>query len=199
MSRMAASVTPTLDDDVDALAPVKVTEPKLVKATSDPFSSKSSTIHSAFCPARAAWWALSAIAYKINYSVTYRGRRSADSLGDGLPSGDILQDDCAGGGGGGMNSDRDGVASGDGEVGEVDGVVRVPFVPCLVRYLTAADGEINASLKNGVLGSVAVDSDPCRGRSGSSRGGNDKRPGHGIEGLASWRALQNGARPVGAV
>ena len=89
MSMMAASVTPTVEDAVDALAPVKVTVPKLVRVTNEPFSSKSSTIHSAFCPARAAYYTLSETIYHINYPKTYRRRWSFDCLSDRLPSRDI--------------------------------------------------------------------------------------------------------------
>ena len=89
MSMMAASVTPTVEDAVDALAPVKVTVPKLVRVTNDPFSSKSSIIHSAFCPARAAYHTLSETIYHINYPKTYRRRWSFDRLSDRLPSRDI--------------------------------------------------------------------------------------------------------------
>jgi hypothetical protein len=48
MSMIVAPVTPIDWEEVEAEAPVKVTEPKLVRVTRAPFSSKSSTIHSAF-------------------------------------------------------------------------------------------------------------------------------------------------------
>ncbi len=97
------------------------------------------------------------------------------------------------------DSDSDSVPSGDSEVREINGEVGVPFVPRIVRDLAAADGEINTSLENGVLRSVAVNSDPCRCSASSARGGNDERAGDGGEGLSRRGALQNGARPVGAV
>lgn len=53
---IVAPVTPTeLPVERPAEAPVKVTVPKLVRVTREPPSSKSSTIHSAFWPARAAF------------------------------------------------------------------------------------------------------------------------------------------------
>lgn len=47
---------------------------------------------------------------------------------------------------------------------EVVGVVRVPLVPGVVGDGAALDVEVDSSLQNRVLCSVAVDSDPC-GRS----------------------------------
>jgi len=51
---IVAPDTPTLEDAVEAVALENVTGLKLAKLTCDPPDSKSSTIHSAFCPPRAA-------------------------------------------------------------------------------------------------------------------------------------------------
>jgi len=51
---IVAPDTPRLEDPVEATVLVKVTGLKLAKLTCDPPDSKSSTIHSAFCPPRAA-------------------------------------------------------------------------------------------------------------------------------------------------
>lgn len=52
-SMTVASVTPSLDDEVEATQFVNVTLPKSANATRASFSSKSSTIHSAFWPSSA--------------------------------------------------------------------------------------------------------------------------------------------------
>ena len=54
ISMITAPLGPTVPEPVVAFAFVKVTVPKLAKGTKEPFSSKSSTIHSASFSQRAA-------------------------------------------------------------------------------------------------------------------------------------------------
>ena len=58
-----------------------------------------------------------------------QGRARADGLGDGLPSGDVLDDGCPALGGRGSDCDGDGVSSRDGDPGEIVCVVGVPLIP----------------------------------------------------------------------
>lgn len=56
MSMMVAPEGPCVPEEPEAVAPVKVTEPKSAKGTSEPPDEKSSTIHSAFSSWSALLW-----------------------------------------------------------------------------------------------------------------------------------------------
>jgi hypothetical protein len=122
---------------------------------------------------------------------------ASEGLGDGLASGDVLNDSLAGLGAAGGNGGLDHISGGNGQ-GEIVGVVWVPLVP---RIVAAANSEVNSSLENGGLAAIAINSDP--GGGGSSAAARWIRDGElgsdSLPGVTRWWGFDDGTRPVGAV
>ena len=112
-----------------------------------------------------------------------RGRRQA--LADLLARAQVLQHDGAGARAAGLNGHADDVAGRERDAGEVDGVVREPLVPGVVRVrAVAVDGPVDTRLQDRVAVRVAVDADPGGAGAGAGRMRDGELAGDGVEGLA---------------
>lgn len=111
---------------------------------------------------------------------------AGEFVGDRLASRHILDGCGSGSRGGGVNGELDHVAGGEGDTGEVVAVVGVPLIPSIEAGLAVLEVEVDSSLQDRGLASVAINTNPggCRvvctfvttrgkGRIGDSKGAGD--------------------------
>lgn len=124
---------------------------------------------------------------------------AGDCFGDRLARGEVLDCCRAGSRGSGFHGYGDAVTCGEGDAGEIIGVIWVPFIPCIVGSTAIGDGEVDTCLQDGVCVCVAVDADPSGSGSTTRWGGHDEICRNGVEGRAGGRSGQDCTRPVRAV
>jgi hypothetical protein len=105
-------------------------------------------------------------------------------VGDGLPSGDVLDNGSSSGQASCSDCDLDGVAGCESDTREIVRVVGIPFVPSVVGDRASGLRPVNTSLQDGSVASVAVDANPCGPRTGSGGSGDGESPGHALEAAA---------------
>lgn len=88
---------------------------------------------------------------------------TGELVGDRCARSEVFDDSRAGVLGLSSHSELDHISSGDGDAGEIVGIIRVPLVPGIVGNLASLDAEINSSLEDGGVASVTVDTDPGGG------------------------------------
>lgn len=88
---------------------------------------------------------------------------TGEGMGHRLASRNVIDCGSTSSGGSSVDSDLDHVSSADREASEIIGIVRVPFIPGIVRSNSILDTEVDTGLQYSRLASIPVDAHPRRG------------------------------------